>query len=184
MTQRGRGLRFTAVLLMVMLALTGFSRHGHHRSHGSGGGGGCSNSRQDQDSSHSSSSSSSSSSTSSSWSGGGAYTRGPTHRPTDTATATGRSTAGALRDGSARLLSCATATRPASVEISNPNSRTARLRSSVTFYDATGARLATARTATVAVPARGRETLSVPVASDVASRVDHCTVEQRAELVR
>ncbi|KAK1179896.1 hypothetical protein B7755_018170 [Streptomyces sp. NBS 14/10] len=47
-----RGLRLTAVLAVVLVALTGFKSRGHGR-HGSGGGGGCSSSN----SSHSSSSS-------------------------------------------------------------------------------------------------------------------------------
>ncbi|MEW2164051.1 hypothetical protein AB0912_13790 [Streptomyces sp. NPDC007084] len=68
MYTRGCTLRFTAVSVLVVLALTGFStgRHGSRSHHSGGGGGGCSSSRQDHDSSSSSSSSS----------GGGSYGHG------------------------------------------------------------------------------------------------------------
>ncbi|MFI9247100.1 hypothetical protein ACIGXF_32015 [Streptomyces sp. NPDC053086] len=53
---RKRSLKFTAVLTLVVLSLTGFSKGRHHGGGGSGGGGGCSSSHQDHDSSSSSTS--------------------------------------------------------------------------------------------------------------------------------
>jgi hypothetical protein len=208
MNTRGytRTLKFTAVLAMVVLALTGFStgRHGH-RGSSSGGGGGCSSSSQDHDSSSSNSSSSTSGggsygsgsdddayggstadsygSTGSSgnrWSGGGSsYQRRPTHRSTPTASGSGK----ALMDGRARLISCATGTRPyATVEITNPNNREAEFQARVMFYDAQGSQLLMNSSATVTVPANGKANTEVKLAKRYLASVDHCAAELEAEV--
>ncbi|MFF9117080.1 hypothetical protein ACF09Y_16015 [Streptomyces massasporeus] len=195
---RGRRLRFTVVLVLVVLALTGFSSgRGRGGSHGhGGGGGGCSSSSQDHDSSRSSSSSggaygSSSSSGgsygsddddygSSSSSGGGSYTRRPDYGSTPTSSS-GSGGGKALKDGTARLVSCATSARPyATVEVSNPNGRKAGFSVSVTFEDAQGLTVVS-RYGDVTVPANGRATVDVRVGgSGLVDSVDHCQVDRQA----
>ncbi|WP_037859436.1 hypothetical protein [Streptomyces sp. NRRL S-340] len=198
---RGRRLRFTAVLAVVVLALTGFSRGHGHGGHGSGGSGGCSSSRQDHDTSSSSSSSSS---------GGGAYGSGTdgTYAPHDddtygsggsgtgttggsshhrrrpdrgpTATPSG-GTGSQLQAARARLLSCATEKKPyATVELTNPNDRRGTFTATVTFQDAHGGTIRSALQETD-VPANGRRTVRVDAGApgDVA-RPAHCTVDPAA----
>ncbi|MCS0600335.1 hypothetical protein NX794_03685 [Streptomyces sp. LP11] len=163
-TRTRRALRFTAVLTLLVLALTGFSR-GRHGGHHSGGGGGCGSSHQDHDTSSSSSSGSGGSY------GGGTY-RQPTHRATATPSSGGHGRT--LRDGTARLLSCATPKRPyATVEITNPNSRTAEFRADVTFYDDQGALLLDSHS-TVRVSAKGKATTRVEAGARPRLKVDHC----------
>ncbi|MGW1007175.1 hypothetical protein [Streptomyces sp. NPDC002520] len=199
MTTRGRGIRFTAVLALVVLALTGFSRHGHSSRHGSGsGGGGCSSSHSDHDTSSSSSSSSSSGGGSYDTSGGssygsdddgssgysgtgGGYTRRPTHRVTSSPSGSG--TGSALKDGTARLISCASDKRPyATVEITNPNSREAYFQAWVTFYDDAGSSLLVNSSSEVSVPAHGKATARVTVGDDLLASVDHCQADREADL--
>ncbi|MEU6469569.1 hypothetical protein ABZ927_06495 [Streptomyces massasporeus] len=203
MQTRGRRLRYTAVLVLVVLALTGFSSgRGRGGSHGhGGGGGGCSSSSQDHDSSSSSSSSGgaygsggssggsygsddddygSSSSSSSSSSGGGSYTRRPDYGSTPTSSS-GSGSRKALEDGTARLVSCATSARPyATVEVSNPNGRKADFSVSVTFEDDRGITVVS-RYGDVTVPANGRATVDVRVGgSGLVDSVDHCGVDRQA----
>ncbi|MFI5973145.1 hypothetical protein [Streptomyces sp. NPDC051452] len=193
MHTRTRTLRFTAVLAFVVLGLTGFStgRHGGH--HGSGGGG-CGSSHQDHDTS---TSGYTSGSTSGSTSGGGSYddpddhsyastgTTGGSHygrRPTHRATAT-PSGGGArpLRDGTVRLISCATPNRRyATVEIGNPNDRDAKFRTRVTFYDDEGAEILDSASSYVKVPAKGRATTRVAVGERVARQVHRCEADRVA----
>ncbi|MDH6628994.1 hypothetical protein M2271_006829 [Streptomyces sp. LBL] len=206
MHARGRTLKFTAVLALVVLALTGFStgRHGHRSGSDSGGGGGCSSSSQDHDSSSSSSSSSgggsygsgsdddsysgssedsygSGSGGNSGSSGGSSYQRRPTYRSTPTASGTGSSKP--LKDGTARLISCATDTRPyATVEITNPNNREAEFQARVTFYDAEGTQLLKNSSSTVTVPAQGKATTRVKLGERFLTSVDHCAAEPEAEV--
>ncbi|MEU4465599.1 hypothetical protein AB0G20_18095 [Streptomyces sp. NPDC024017] len=192
---RGRRLRFTAVLVLVVLALTGFSSgRGRGGSHGHGGGGGCSSAGQDHDSSRSSTSSGGSygsgGSTSSSGgsygsddddhasSGGSSYTRRPNHGSTPTSSSgSGR----ALKDGTAKLVSCATPAAPyATVEVRNPNGRKARFSVSVTFEDAQGITVVD-RYGDVTVPANGTATVEVRVGgSGLVDSVDHCEVDRQA----
>ncbi|MFI6936644.1 hypothetical protein [Streptomyces sp. NPDC050287] len=214
MNTRGhtRTLKFTAVLAMVVLALTGFStgRHGHRGGSGSssGGSGGCSSSSQDHDGSSSSNSSSSSStsgggsygsgsdddsyggSTDDSYgsssgtsgsSGGSSYRRRPTYRSTPTASGTGSATP--LKDGTARLISCATGTRPyATVEITNPNNREAEFQAWVMFYDAQGTQLLKNSSTTVTVPAKGKANTEVKLGKRFLASVDHCATELEADV--
>ncbi|EFL32899.1 predicted protein [Streptomyces viridochromogenes DSM 40736] len=201
---RGRKLKFTAVLVLVVLALTGFStgrgRGGSHGHSSSGGhGGGCSSSSQDHDSSSSSTSgggygsggssggsygsdddddyyASSGGSTSS---GGGSYTRRPNYGSTPTSSS-GSGSGKALRDGTAKLVSCASAARPyATVEVSNPNGRKATFSVSVTFEDAQGITVVD-RYGDVTVPAQGRATVDVEVGPGLVDSVDHCEVDGQA----
>ncbi|MEU7718340.1 hypothetical protein [Streptomyces tibetensis] len=203
MQTRGRRLRFTAVLVLVVLALTGFSsgrgRGGSHGHRGGGGGGGCSSSSQDHDSSRSSTSGGGAygSSTSSGGSygsdddddysgstggstGGSSYTRRPDYGSTPTSSS-GSGSGKALKDGTARLVSCATPTAPyATVEVSNPNGRTADFSVSVTFEDDLGITVVS-RSGDVTVPANGKATVDVRVGdSSAVDSVDHCKVTGRA----
>lgn len=201
MQVRGRRLRFTAVLATVVLALTGFSRgHGHsHSRHSGGGGGGCSSSHQDHDSSTSSTSGGGSSyddsygdtndddaygSSTTSGSGstsGGSYNRRPTHHPTSTPSGGGSATT--LRQGTAKLISCATEKRPyATVEITNPNNRRATFQAWVTFYNAVGNTVAGVQSPELSVPAKGKATVRVPVTETLLPAIDHCETAEEADL--
>ncbi|MEU5392286.1 hypothetical protein [Streptomyces tibetensis] len=203
MQTRGRRLRFTAVLVLVVLALTGFSsgrgRGGSHGHRGGGSGGGCSSSSQDHDSSRSSTSSGGAYgsggssggsyrsddddddySGSSSSSGGSSYTRRPGYGSTPTSSS-GSGSRKALKDGTARLVSCATPAAPyATVEVSNPNGRKADFSVSVTFEDDRGITVVS-RYGDVTVPANGRATVDVRVGgSGLVDSVDHCEVDRQA----
>ncbi|MFD8235027.1 hypothetical protein ACFV20_24500 [Streptomyces sp. NPDC059696] len=193
MQTRGRGLRFTAVLVLVVLALTGFSSgRGRGGSHGhGGGGGGCSSSGQDHDSSSSSTSGGGSYSTGGGSygsddddygsTGGGSYTRRPDYGSTPTSSS-GSGSAKALKDGIARLVSCATPAAPyATVEVSNPNGRTADFSVAVTFEDERGITVVD-RYGDLTVPAHGKATVDVRVGggTGLVDSVDHCEVDGQA----
>jgi hypothetical protein len=198
MQTRGRRLRFTAVLVLVVLALTGFSagrgRGGSHGHRGGGGGGGCSSSSQDHDSSRSSTSSGGAYGTGGSYgsdddddysgssgsTGGSSYTRRPDYGSTPTSSS-GSGSRKALKDGTARLVSCATPAAPyATVEVSNPNGRTADFSVSVTFEDDRGITVVS-RYGDVTVPANGTATVDVRVGgSGLVDSVDHCEVDRQA----
>ncbi|MGW0081124.1 hypothetical protein [Streptomyces sp. NPDC003393] len=211
MQVRGRRLRFTAVLAIVVLALTGFSRGHGHSHHSGGGGGGCSSSHQDHDSSSSTTSGGGSSyddsyddpygdssgdsygdpsgdsyddtygSSTSGGTSGGSYDRRRTHRPTSTPS--GGSSGTALKSGTVKLISCATEKRPyATVEITNPNNRTATFLAWVTFYDADGAFLVSDTSSEVSVPAKGKATTRVPLGTNFLPAVDHCEADEEAQL--
>ncbi|MER6284543.1 hypothetical protein [Streptomyces sviceus] len=158
MHTRGRVLKFTAVSLLVVLSLTGFSTGhksgGRHksRSHSSDSGGGCSSSRQNHDS----------------------YT--------PRTTSTRRSSA--LQDGTALVVSCATEATPfATVEVSNPNSRRATFEVEFAFQDATG-RALDSEVKQVSVPARGTSNVQVKAGRTVIAKLGHCQVDPEADLVR
>ncbi|MFJ9147213.1 hypothetical protein ACIRP7_03895 [Streptomyces sp. NPDC102270] len=158
MHTRGRVLKFTAVSVLVVLSLTGFSTghksSGRHKSsHGdSDGGGGCSSSSQDHDS----------------------YT--------PRTTSTRRSSA--PEDGTARVVSCATTATPyATVEVTNPNSRQATFEVEFAFADAAGKALSS-QTKQIKVPARGTSNVQVKAGRSVLAELDHCQVEPEADLVR
>jgi hypothetical protein len=160
---RGRRLRLTAVLALTVLTLTGFSTGRHHSGsrHRSGsGGGGCSSSSQDHDTS---------------------TNRRSNYRSTPDSTASSGSGDSSLLDGTAKLVSCATAKkRYATVEVSNPNSRKAGFAVHVRFLDAENTEV-DYNLAGVQVPAKGRATVRVPV-HDTSTPVDHCEVEREADL--
>ncbi|MEU0217477.1 hypothetical protein ABZ281_21190 [Streptomyces sp. NPDC006265] len=196
MQTRGRRLRFTAVLVLVVLALTGFSSgRGRGRSHGhGGGGGGCSSASQDHDSSRSSTSSGGSygsgGSSGGSYgsddddygssSGGSSYTRRPDYGSTPTSSS-GSGSGKALKDGTARLVVCATPAAPyATVEVRNPNGRKADFSVSVTFEDAQGITVVS-RYGDVTVPGNGTATVDVRVGgAGLVDSVDHCEVDRQA----
>ncbi|MEU0949352.1 hypothetical protein ABZ379_42795 [Streptomyces canus] len=160
MHTRGRVLKFTAVSVLVVLSLTGFSTgHGHSsgrhksksRTHSSDSGGGCSSSRQNHDS----------------------YT--------PRTTSTRRSSA--LRDGTALVVSCATEATPyATVEVTNPNSRRATFEVGFAFQDATG-RALDSEVKQVEVPAGGTSNVQVKAGRAVIAKLDHCRVEPEADVV-
>ncbi|GAB2976414.1 hypothetical protein GCM10023080_046320 [Streptomyces pseudoechinosporeus] len=201
MHSRGRTLKFTAALSLVVLALTGFStgRHGHGGGSGGSGGGGCSSSSQDHGSSSSTTSGGSygsgsdddsddsyddsyDDSGSTSTSGGGSSTRRPGYRSTPTPSSTGTSSA-ELEDGTAKLVSCATATTPyATVEVTNPNKREAEFQVWVTFYDAEGTLLLSNNSPVVTVPAKGKATTQVTLGKRFLASVDHCEADPEAEV--
>ncbi|MFF1722680.1 hypothetical protein [Streptomyces sviceus] len=162
MHTRGRVLKFTAVSVLVVLSLTGFStghksggRHksSHSHSHSdSDSGGGCSSSSQDHDS----------------------YT--------PRTTSTRRSSA--LQDGTALVVSCATEATPyATVEVTNPNSRRATFEVEFAFQDATG-RALDSEVKQVSVPARGTSNVQVKAGRAVIAKLGHCQVDPEADLVR
>ncbi|MEW2492273.1 hypothetical protein AB0942_01740 [Streptomyces nodosus] len=176
MQTRGRRIRFTAVLAVVVLALTGFSEsrgHGHSRHSGSGGdGGGCSNSHQDHDSS----------SSGGSYGGSGYGSTGGTyhHRQTSTPT-TGSGTGQPLQDATVKLISCATQNKPyATVEVSNPNDRKAEFEARVTFYDAEGTPLLENSSPVVPVSATEKAFARVALDERFLSSVDHCEANPTA----
>jgi hypothetical protein len=157
MHSRGRVLKFTAVMAMVVLALTGFSSghksSGRHKSshRDSDSGGGCSSSRQNHDS----------------------YT--------PRTTSTRRSSA--LQDGTALVVSCATKAIPyATVEVTNPNSRQATFEVEFAFVDAAGKSLSS-QTKQISVPARGTSNVQVKASQSLLAELDHCQVEPEADLV-
>ncbi|MFE1749616.1 hypothetical protein [Streptomyces anandii] len=182
----GRRVRFTAVLAVVVLALTGFSRghsHSRHRSGGGSGGGGCSSSRQDHDTSTSSGGTSTSRSGTGGTYTGGSYGSRPTHRATATPSG-GGGTAQPLQDASARLVSCATGKKPyTTAEVRNPNDRDGSFGVQVTFLDRDGAELGR-RYVVTKVSARATRTLRVDADASVLGRLDHCEVTRAAAAVR
>ncbi|MEU5639571.1 hypothetical protein [Streptomyces milbemycinicus] len=109
-----RGLRLTAVLAVVLVALTGFKSRGHGR-HGSGGGGGCSSSNSHDSSSSSGSGSGSggysdstsddygsddgSSGSSSSGSGSGGYRYHDRYDDNDSSSSSGSSSGSSAKPG-------------------------------------------------------------------------------------
>ncbi|MDR6974753.1 hypothetical protein J2X68_001431 [Streptomyces sp. 3330] len=174
MDRRGRKLRFAAVAVCVVLALTGFSTSkGHGRSHG-GGGGGCSSSDQNHDSS-----SSTSGATSSGSSGSTYYDDDDTD---DTYGDGGSSsTSTAQQDATVELVDCATPSEAyATVEVTNPNAAGGYFTVTVDFLDA-GSRRVELRSAEEYVAANDTATVQVDLsAPGVAAEVDHCDPEPYA----
>ncbi|MHB9860969.1 hypothetical protein [Streptomyces sp. YIM S03343] len=175
MYTRGRSLRFTAVVTLVVVSLTGFSTGRHHStrhrsgSHSSSGsGGGCSSSHQDHDGYKSS---------------GSTYKK----RHSTPSSTTGGSSTTALQDGTAVLVSCASKKRPyATVEVTNPNGKKAGFRFSVDFLDDNNDSVDYA-VQTATVPAKSSTKVKVPFnkhdgvqADGPLSLVDHCFVDPSA----
>ncbi|MFK0234399.1 hypothetical protein [Streptomyces vinaceus] len=152
----GRRIRFTAVLVAVVFALTGFSSRGHgHGSKSSGSGGGCSSSKKK--SSYNSNSNSSSGS-----SGSGKSTPSPTR------------SAGAPAHAS--VVTCAGPGRPEAVlEVTSDVDTTRLVNVPVVFQGATGV----VERTTVPVSLKARETRTVTAAlsqKDKAADVGSCVV--------
>ncbi|MFF8944405.1 hypothetical protein ACF1A5_19470 [Streptomyces sp. NPDC014864] len=190
MRSRGHTLRLTAVSALVVLSLTGFSSgrgHGHGHGYHSGGSGGCSSSSQDHDSSSSTTggvSKDDGTDDSSGGSYGGSYGSG-SHRDRydtddDQGGGSGTSTP-ALRDATARLVSCATPKAPyATVEVTSPNGSDGTFAVTVSFRDAGNDEIVS-RTAEAEVPAYGKVTVRVPLpGDDRVARTDHCALDPAA----
>ncbi|MEV6758624.1 hypothetical protein [Streptomyces sp. NPDC051214] len=203
MSNRGKTLKVTAVLVLSALALTGFSTgrgHGGGSRHsGGGGGGGCSSSSQDHDSSSSSSSGSSGSSASTtsgsgydddddaygssgagSSTGGGSYNRPPTH---DSTTSGSSSSSGGsqLENAKVKLVTCATEKDPyATVKVTNGNAKKGRFWVSVTFVDADGITVIE-ESEEVKVPGKGKTTARIEIGGEgLAASVARCDVDPQA----
>ncbi|MFG2622140.1 hypothetical protein ACGFXC_31435 [Streptomyces sp. NPDC048507] len=162
---RGRSrVRFGAVLVGVVLALTGFSTGGGSSGKGDGGGHGCSSSK--------SSKSSGSSKTSGGSGGAGSSTRG-----TGGGTATASPTA-TPRAATARVTSCGDASRPsATVEVTSLLDRKATFLVSLSRRAAGGALIETA-TGTVTLDARATGTAAVAMAEPArAGEVADCRLD-------
>lgn len=165
MRTRGHALKLTAVVAMMGLALTGFSTgRGHgHKSGSDGDEGGCSSSSQNH--------------------GGSSSYNGSNSGGTSGGTGTGGSSR-TLRDGTARLVACASATRPyATVEITNPNNRAAEFQARVTFYDDKGGTLYYSSSVSVTVPADGTAKTRVELGKSLAASVARCEADPEADLV-
>lgn len=202
----GRKFRFAAVSATVVLALTGFSSRGHGSSgHHGGSGGGCSNSGQDHDGSSVSDLGDSSSvdpddldpygddpygdssdsgaydlGASTGGGDGGTYRSRPGTRSHPTTSSSG-SAARSMKDGTAKLIHCASKDDPyATVEVGNPNGREGLFSVTVRFVDEDGLYLPDA-TGEVSVPAKDEATVRVPVAgSGRVDEIDHCEVDDWA----
>jgi hypothetical protein len=162
MRSGGRKVKLTAVAALVVLTLTGFST-GRHKSDGDsdGSGGGCSSSSQDHDSS--------TSSTSGGGSDGGSGSVGSS----------------ATRDGTARLLTCATKAKPyATIEVTNPNDVSGTFEVHIVFEDAKEHSLSD-NTEEVVVPANQTRTVQVAMYNGEtrAAKVDTCNLDPDAVLV-
>lgn len=198
MRSRGRTLRFTAVSALVVLSLTGFTSgrghgHGYHHSGSGGGGGGCSSSSQDHDDTSSSTSGGGTykDDDGSSSGGSGSYRDSDPYDDSDDAYGSGggstspSTSAPALEDATAKLLSCATPKRPyATVEVTNPNADEGTFAVTITFRDARNAEIIS-RVEEVDVPANDKATAQVDISGydDRAARVDHCDLEEAAPAV-
>ncbi|WP_230195425.1 hypothetical protein [Streptomyces coriariae] len=178
MEQRGRKLRFAAVAVCVVLALTGFSTSkGHGRSH-SGGGGGCSSSGQNHDSSSSTSGSTSSGSSGSTYHD---YDDDDDYADDTYGDGGSSSTSTAQKDATVELIDCATPSEAyATVEVANPNATGGYFTVTVDFLDAGSGRL---EEQSEEAYVSGNDTTTVQVdlsAPAVAAKVDHCVPEPYA----
>ncbi|KKD03369.1 hypothetical protein [Streptomyces sp. WM6386] len=176
MIARGRTLKFTAVIALVVLALSGFSTSSKSR-HGSGSrsGGGCSSSSQDHDSS-------------SSTSGGGSGTYHDYDDDDDydddyddgySGGSSGESSPSGYEDGTARLISCATVADPyATIEVTNPNSTESTFDVHINFMEADDDSV-NGTIEQVTVAANGTKTMRIEVtnAEESAAKVDHCDLD-------
>ncbi|MFF4589021.1 hypothetical protein [Streptomyces sp. NPDC001388] len=180
MNPRGHGrLRFAAVAVLVVLALTGFST-GRSRGHGSGdgGGGGCSSSGQDHDGSSSS--------------GGSGGSRYHDDDYDDDTSVSGGSSGGSsgstqpaeVQDATTVLLSCATKKTPyATVRVDNPNAVDATFSFEVEFLN-DQADVVYRKPMTAYVSADGSTRVPVKVDdTSLFSRFDHCRVDPYAPAV-
>lgn len=175
MQLRGNTLKLTAVSALVVLTLTGFSTGRGHGGSSGGDGGGCSSSSQNHDSSTS---------------GGGShrdddYDSDPDYGDSDSGTGGGGSgpdagSSSSLQDGTVKLLSCATKTSPhATVEVTNPNARTATFSVTLHFRDGQG-RLIAPVTEDVEVPGADSATVQVGLGGRNAAKVTRCDLTPTA----
>ncbi|WP_461084392.1 hypothetical protein [Streptomyces deserti] len=198
MRLRGRGIRYAAVSVLMVLSLTGFSTgRGHGSGSGGGGGGGCSSSQQDHDSSSSTSGSTSGGSSDDYGDygdgdydygngdyddgdyGNGDYGDSATDDPYgDSGPAGDR-----LKPATVKLLKCATVKEPyATVEVTNPNAVETAFWVAVSFRDGQDATIKD-ETWRIDVPADDKLTVDIEMSrKSKASSVDHCEVEPKAEV--
>ncbi|MFD7769199.1 hypothetical protein [Streptomyces sp. NPDC059787] len=189
MYMQGRGLRLTAMSVMVVLALTGFSsgRVQGNSSQDNSDEGGCSSSSQDHDGSTPGGSdplggSSTSSPSGDSYNSGTSNNSGGGSQPTPTVSASG-STAPPLKDGTAVLVRCASMEDPyATVEIRNPNGRDAVLNVKVSFADKHGYTFLDTGNQ-ILVPAKDKTTYRVPAKMRYTDRIAQCEVDPVATAV-
>ncbi|MFF5158495.1 hypothetical protein ACFY3N_20085 [Streptomyces sp. NPDC000348] len=191
MYMQGRRLRLTAVSVMVVLALTGFSsgRDQGDSSRDSSDEGGCSSSSQDHDGSTPGGgdplggSSTGSPSGDSHDSGTSNDNSDGSSQPTPTVSPSS-STALPLEDGTAVLVQCASMEDPyATVEIRNPNGRDAVLNVKVGFADKHGYTFLETGSQ-VSVPAKDKTTYRVPAKMRYTDRIAQCEVDPVATAVR
>ncbi|WP_405628969.1 hypothetical protein OG933_24775 [Streptomyces sp. NBC_00016] len=180
MDRRGQKLKFAAVAVFVVLALTGFSTgrgHGHGSSHG-GGGGGCSSSGQNHDSSSSTSGSTSGGSSGSTYHD---YDDDDDYADDTYGDGGSSSTSTALSDATVELIDCATPSEAyATVEVTNPNATGGYFTVTVDFLDAGSGRLEE-QSEEAYVSANGTATVQVELSAPaVAAKVDHCDPEPYA----
>lgn len=175
MDRRGQKLKFAAVAVFVVLALTGFSTsRGHGSRHSGGGGGGCSSSSQNHDSSSSSSGGSSGSTYHD-------YDDDDDYADDTYGDGGSSSTSTALRDATVELIDCATPSEAyATVEVTNPNATGGYFTVTVDFLDA-GSRRVEQRSTDEYVAGNDSTTVQVDLSSPgVAAKVDHCEPEPYA----
>ncbi|WP_345008988.1 hypothetical protein [Streptomyces shaanxiensis] len=173
MQRRGHILKLTAVSVLVVMALTGFSSKG--RGHGGsdgdssgGGGGGCSSSSQDHDSTSSSGGTSGSTyddydddDYAGTSGGSGDYSPTPTSSP--------------AQDATVELVTCTSVRQPyATVTVTNPNAESEFFTVTVDFLDAENRRVERG-TKNVFVGGNQMERVEVDLPSpDLVAKVDHC----------
>ncbi|WP_031478739.1 hypothetical protein [Streptomyces bicolor] len=184
MQRRGHILRLTAVSVLVVMALTGFSSKG--RGHGGsdgdssgGGGGGCSSSSQDHDSSSSSGGSGATyddyddyddygddNYASTSGGGSGGYSATPT---------------ASAQDATVELVTCTSVRQHyATVTVTNPNPGSEFFTVTVDFLDAKNRRVERG-TKNVFVGGNDMERVEVDLPSpDLVAKIDHCRAEPNA----
>ncbi|WP_367322432.1 hypothetical protein [Streptomyces sp. HUAS ZL42] len=168
---RGRGLKFTAVTAMVVLALTGFSTgRGHGTKHDSdGSGGGCSSSSQDHDSSSSTSGGSSS--------GSGSYHDDDDYDDTSGSGSSSGETATTADAADVEVVECATKDDPAAkFDVTNRNDRDGTFKVDIAFKDASGATVEE-RGMEVEVAAGSTVTVGMKLSSADAAKVAHCDAD-------
>ncbi|MFG2120733.1 hypothetical protein [Streptomyces sp. NPDC048710] len=162
MKTRGRTLKFTAALMFVVLALTGFSSghsrgRGHHYKSGHSSGGGCSSSHQDHDDTS------------------------PSYDDSDDDSDGGGN--GYIEAATVKLVSCATRKKPyATVEVTNPNDTSATFSVTV-YYKDKRSKFIDYDDLDVTVPANGRQTARIPFNKAYFARLDHCEPQSNATVV-
>ncbi|MFM9446080.1 hypothetical protein [Streptomyces acidiscabies] len=175
MRPRGYVFRLTAVSVLVVFALTGFSSGRKHGGGDHSGGGGCSSSRQDHDSS---------SSTSGGSSGGSHYRDYDDDSSSSSGGSSGSSThtpVTVVEDARVSLVSCATRKAPyMTVKVTNPNKSVHTFEITVRFLDARGAVIAAPVTEEI-VGGKKTEEVRIPVGdAGLAAQVDRCEAEPAA----
>ncbi|MFD7924086.1 hypothetical protein ACFV3R_33390 [Streptomyces sp. NPDC059740] len=178
-----RGFRFTAVLTLVVLALTGFTRgHGHGHSSGSGGGGCSSHTSSSSSGSGTSGSTGSQSDEDSTVTGDDGSTPRTPARPRSPRTAPATTGSGRYRSGevTAEVVRCVGTggADRALVHLHSTRTRSDVFQVRLDFLGSDGGHLSYG-SATTRVPAGGTVTVQVaPQAKSVVDRVARCAVDK------